>query len=385
MNHETNNQDFNLDFSMNSGKVINLEQFLEEEVVDSKDNSQDLVLSVDSSKDDDKVGIGNFLDGDKVDIKDEKINDDSTINLEPSDIDIESDKNLKYKEILSNLVESGIIDDIEAFDVEGEEIPFEDMDIDADTFIDILKIKQEELKEKLLENKVSTESISDFTKKLIEIEKNGGNVQEALLSYQKYKNPIDTLDLTSEEDQQSVIYLKLQASGLEDRDIIDIIKTYKSNGDLSDKAVQAKEDLEKAFNKQMEALNQEAIERKQRYEESLKTYRDNLSKNLSKFSLTDSYKKKVLDLATKQDNNGKFELDRIYAEIRQDPEKATDLVMFLTNRDEYIKQLTEEVKRDSNLNVMKKLKLVPKGKSSVNLSSNRNNVKDNNFIDLDKL
>lgn len=80
----------------------------------------------------------------------------SPIITSTEDIDLEEDKNVKvttttldYKSIVQELVEGGVWEPIGAFDTEDGEIPFEDMNIDKDTFVALMKHNQEELKEKL--------------------------------------------------------------------------------------------------------------------------------------------------------------------------------------------------------------------------------------------
>jgi 5'-3' exonuclease len=63
-------------------------------------------------------------------------------------------------------------------------------------------------------------------------------------------------------------------------------------------------------------------------------------------------------LATKEDDHGRFEIDRIYYSHREDPRKAARLALFLLDEQEYINQVTREAVRSTKLNTAKKLKIV---------------------------
>lgn len=398
---ETNSFDIEVDFSSedSKGQIGSIESFLDDE--DLLDNPE--------LKDESKNGYGEDIpiDDEGDDTPEEEEDDTPIIDEESSeeggeegeeggedegDDTPEEDKSteessLNYKSIITKLVESKLWDGIDAFETEeGEQISFEDMDIDEDTFIEIFKQKTQEEKTKALENKVSTDGISDFTQKLIEIEKNGGDVQQALESYQRFKNPIEGLDLSKESDQQAALYLKYQSKGLEDSEIVRIIQGFKSEGVLEEKAVEAKTQIETAFTKQMEAINQQAVERKTQQKEAIKKYRNTLGEELKQFQLNESYKRKLLDLATKEGKDGRFELDNLYSELRKDPAKAAELVLFLTNKEEYLKQVTEVVRRQDKLDTMKTIKLVKKGKSSnVTIKPKEDKSKNKNFIDLEEI
>lgn len=402
---ETDNNDFDFDFS-SGGEIASLDSFLEDDDI-KKEETPNLDLGGDdevltpeqiAAAEAAKIDLGGGDEGkseEELEAEAKAKEEEEAAKLE---IDLGGDENeeeeeeipletgdLNYKNVIQKLVAEKLWDGIDAFEVDGEEVSFEDMDIDEDTFVEIFKAKLEENNSSLTANKVSTEKISDFTQKLIEIESNGGNVQQALESYQTYKNPLEGLDFSKESDQQAAIYLKYQAKGLDDKDILGLIKTYQTNGELENKAVEAKADLEGAFNKQMEAINQQAIDRKEQKKEALKNYRTTLGESLKTFELTDSYRKKILDVASKEDKDGRFQLDVLYNEMRQDPTKSAELVLFLTNREEYLKQITENVKRESQLDTMKKIKLVNKGKSSVKIDKNKNKNSDKNFVDLNDI
>ena len=291
-----------------------------------------------------------------------------------------------YKGLTSQLIEKGVWSNIDAFGTEEGEVPFEDMDINEETFFDIMAQQKDILKDELLEGKVSVEGTSEFTKKLIEIEKNGGDVQQALNSFQQVKNPLESLDLANTNDQQHAIALKLNAQGVDEDIIKRTIKSYVADGTLEDKAVEAKEQLESAFDNQLKQINEDAVQANQERAGRLKEYRTNLKTSLNNFDLNDSYKKRLLDTATKEDSAGNFKLDELYSEVRKNPELAAELTLYLTDKNEYIKQVSKEAVRENKIKDFRKLNLINKGGSKIDLGSKGSDKREStNFIDLSNL
>lgn len=295
---------------------------------------------------------------------------------------IEKEGSSDYKSFISKLIENKVIDDIDVFEVEGKEITFEDMEIDSDTLMEIFQSSIDEAKEKAKEGRVSTDGVSEFTQKLIEIEKNGGSVKQAIEAYQTYKHPLEGLDMTNESDRQTALVLKYRAKGLEDTEIVSIVQKFEAEGVSEEKAIEAKEELDSAYEKQMTANNEQGIKNVAARKEAIKDYKSKITDSLKGFSLSDSYRKKLVDVATKENKEGQFQLDNMYNEQRKDPNQAADLLLFLSDKEEYVKQVTEKIKREGNLGVMKKIKRIKKGKSSIVIEAEKASTKEKHFLDV---
>ena len=102
-------------------------------------------------------------------------------------VDITATSNKAY---FNKMVDLGIWQPLENIVIDGEEVPFEKADITDEMFAQIAKFQNDEIKEGLLKDKVETKGISDFTKKLIEIEKNGGDVNQAIHVYRTLQDPL---------------------------------------------------------------------------------------------------------------------------------------------------------------------------------------------------
>ena len=310
---------------------------------------------------------------------------DDGIDLGESDLP-DSSQGSNYKSIVKDLVDNGIWDPIGAFETENGEVSFEDMDIDKDTFVALMKHNQDELKTKLTTSTVSTEGISEFTQKLISIEKHGGNVQQALQAYQTVKQPLDNIDIADVRGQKAVCYLRLQQQGIAGEEAKDLIETYERKGVLEDKAVAFKEQLDTAFDQWMETQQNEAIEADRKYKDSLKTYKSSLNeafKGAQQFNLSETHRRKLLDIATKEQEDGTFELDNLLDQRRANPLEAAELILFLTDKETYLANKTKEAMDLERKKTLKTINIIPRGKAGVNLGAQTKG--DDMLMPLDKL
>ena len=153
-------------------------------------------------------------------------------------------------------------------------------------------------------------------------------------------------------------------------------------------AQQAEKDLREALDQQLENARQAAENSKKQRKELLKQYKKDLRDNLSGFELNDNIKNKIVTLATKEDDQGRFEMDRLYYQLRENPEKAARLALFLLDEDEYVKQVTNAVVQQKKLDSAGKLKIVmgsSKQTASPQLSGNNKKDSAENILPLDRL
>lgn len=317
-----------------------------------------------------------------------------TTTTSTEDINLEEDENIQvtpntldYKSIVQELVDGGIWEPIGAFDTEEGEVPFEDMNIDKDTFVALMKHNQEELKEKLTSNSVSIDGVSEFTKKLISIEKHGGDVQKALQAYQTIKQPLESIDINDTKGQRAICYLRLQQNGITGEEANDLIDSYEIKGILEDKAIAFKSQLDEAFNNWVTQQEQAAIDEDRKYRESLKTYKASLNevfKSSKEFNISETHRKKLLDIATKEREDGLFELDDLIDNHRRNPVDAAELLLFVTDKEAFIKAKAQKLLDEQNKKVFKTINIIPKSKTGVDLSGKSKKI-DDVIIPLDNL
>ena len=383
MKKENQTTNTNMDFSSASAIIGGLDSFLEEGVSFNTNEEtkpeEENVLDIDLNVEEENEATEEKTDVEETKKEPEK-KEEETKKEENKTSDI-----FDFKQVINSLVENKIFEGFDTIETEEGEISFDDFEVDENTFVDIIKSKLDEIKETAASN--TTKGLSDFTKHLLEIEKNGGNVSQALETYQNFQNPLESFDLSDEIDQQKVIFMKYhQVMGMEKDVVMDLIEGFLNKGKLEDEAIKADTEIRNAVSKQLDAINEQAKKDKEKKKENLKVYRDKLRENLNSFDINDNYKRKILDLATKEDDNGNFQLDSVYYEIRNNPEKAASLILFLTDPEEYNKQITNKEVRNTQLDTFKKLKLVKRGSDNIKIQSkDKKLVNNKDLIDIEEI
>ena len=294
-----------------------------------------------------------------------------------------------YKKTLLSMFGDSITSLIQE-DEDGNEIEvsFEDLTINEDLFQQIVQQKLDLIKEEASKDKISVKGVSDFAKKLIEIDRNGGDINELIKAKEAYADPLDEIDFDTEEGQIQAIYLRLIAGGQDEDTIRRLIQSYKAEGSLAQIAQQAEQDLRKALDQQLENARLAAERGQQQRKDLLKQYKKDLKDNLDVFQLNENIKNKIVTLATKEDENGRFEMDRLYYQLRENPEKAARLALFLLDEDEYVKQVTNSTVQQKKLESASKLKIVmgsTKQTASPQLTGKSGKDIGDNILPLDRL
>lgn len=292
-----------------------------------------------------------------------------------------------YKSILTELIGEGLLPEIGSIQTEEGEVALEDMEIDKDTLIAILRSSQEEKLKSIKETSISVSGVSEFTKKLIEIEKHGGDVQKAIDTYQTYKDPIETIDIETPLGQKAMCYLRLQAQGIDEETAKDLIKSYELQGTLEEKAFASKEQLNQAYEASLEQQRLDAIEEDKAFKASLKNYRNSIDNVLKDRAYTDTHRRKLLDIATKVDDKGDVMLDNILNEFRRNPIDAADLLLFVTDKEGFLKANAEELLKEERKKNFKTINIIPKGSGgSLKLHDQAPKEKgDDYLLDLSKI
>jgi hypothetical protein len=263
------------------------------------------------------------------------------------------------------------------------EVSIDEIEMDGETFQKLVEQELAYQKEEANKGKISIEGVSDYTKKLIEIEQKGGDTLKLLQVKEAYSDPLANLDLTTKQGQVDAIYLRKKAQGATDKEINILIKGLEAEGILEEEAIQAESELKALIDQQFEneriKAEKVALEREETMKKFKKDFRDKLSE---KFTLNDNVKSKLVTSLTKKGEDGKYQLDNAYLAAMSDPETATELVLFLSDREEFLKQVTAKAVQKTQLESAKKLKII----RSANGGTGTNDpVKTGKLIPLDNL
>jgi regulator of protease activity HflC (stomatin/prohibitin superfamily) len=251
-------------------------------------------------------------------------------------------KETEMSKVYLGILEGVFGDDFKdvVLDVEGQDVSLKDANLDLDTVKELIETRMQEIKESEAKDKISLDKVSEFTKALIEIEKNGGDISKILHAKKDFGDPLKTIDLNTPEGLKEAIRLRLKAEGQTEDRIKRIIRSYEVDEILEEEGHRAYEELEAAIDNQIQLGVEESKKEAERQKELMKQFRKNIKDELSVFQLKDTVKSKIVDLATKEDPEGGFVLDNLFQQWRIDPKKAARLTLFLLDEEEFIKQVT---------------------------------------------
>jgi len=285
----------------------------------------------------------------------------STSNEDKTDTE-DFDKSEFYKRSLKTMFGDTISHIIEEDEQGNEkEVLLQDTLVTEEFYNQIVKSKLDDIKEEASKDKISTKGISDFARDLVEIDRNNGDISELLRAKEAYSDPLDNLDLTTEQGQVQAVYLRMMAGGQDEDTTRRLITSYKAEGILEEKALEAETELKAAIQKQVENAKEAAQKQADERRSLLKDYKKDIKESLDRYQLNDNIKNKVVLLATKEDDNGRFELDKVYYQHRENPKDAADLAFFLLDKEEFIKHVTNKAVEETKLNTSKKLRVVTDG------------------------
>lgn len=269
---------------------------------------------------------------------------------------------VNYRKVLDALSSRGIIPDLKdvVFSGEnGEEITINDLDFSKeDSLCDILSTVLESQKEDIVKDKIDVTSVSDITKKLIQADKAGANVVDILKQYDTNVAPIEKLDIENKADQIKIVRHYVDLLGLPKDEADEFFKGIINKGEeyVEAKAIKYKAELDKRMDDIIQQRTKEAAEKKAKDAEDFRRYKKDLKSSIqAKYQLNDTMVSKALDFALKpsESNPGITKAFNRVREMMMNPEEAPDLIMFLMNPGEFIKQKSNQAVVDEKKKIYK--------------------------------
>lgn len=281
---------------------------------------------------------------------------------------VDSNKNMvdvpvaNYRKVLDTLSSRGIIPDLKdvVFSGEnGEELTINDLDFSKeDSLCDILSTIFESQKEDIIKDKIDVTSVSDITKKLIQADKAGANIVDILKQYDTNVAPIEKLDIENKADQIKIVRHYVDLLGLPKDEADEFFKGIINKGEeyVEAKAIKYKAELDKRMDDIIQQRTKEAVEKKAKDAEDFRRYKKDLKSSIqAKYQLNDTMVSKALDFALKpsESNPGITKAFNRVREMMMNPEEAPDLIMFLMNPGEFIKQKSNQAVVDEKKKIYK--------------------------------
>lgn len=269
---------------------------------------------------------------------------------------------VNYRKVLDALSSRGIIPDLKdvVFSGEnGEEITINDLDFSKeDSLCDILSTVLESQKEDIVKDKIDVTSVSDITKKLIQADKAGANIVDILKQYDTNVAPIEKLDIENKADQIKIVRYYVDLLGLPKDEADEFFKGIINKGEeyVEAKAIKYKAELDKRMDDIIQQRTKEAAEKKAKDAEDFRRYKKDLKSSIqAKYQLNDTMVSKALDFALKpsESNPGITKAFNRVREMMMNPEEAPDLIMFLMNPGEFIKQKSNQAVVDEKKKIYK--------------------------------
>lgn len=269
---------------------------------------------------------------------------------------------INYRKVLDALSSRGIIPDLKdvVFSGEnGEEITINDLDFSKeDSLCDILSTVLESQKEDIVKDKIDVTSVSDITKKLIQADKAGANIVDILKQYDTNVAPIEKLDIENKADQIKIVRHYVDLLGLPKDEADEFFKGIINKGEeyVEAKAIKYKAELDKRMDDIIQQRTKEAAEKKAKDAENFRRYKKDLKSSIQeKYQLNDTMVSKALDFALKpsESNPGITKAFNRVREMMMNPEEAPDLIMFLMNPGEFIKQKSNQAVVDEKKKIYK--------------------------------
>lgn len=269
---------------------------------------------------------------------------------------------VNYRKVLDALSSRGIIPDLKdvVFSGEnGEEITINDLDFSKeDSLCDILSTVLESQKEDIVKDKIDVTSVSDITKKLIQADKAGANIVDILKQYDTNVAPIGKLDIENKADQIKIVRHYVDLLGLPKDEADEFFKGIINKGEeyVEAKAIKYKAELDKRMDDIIQQRTKEAAEKKAKDAEDFRRYKKDLKSSIqAKYQLNDTMVSKALDFALKpsESNPGITKAFNRVREMMMNPEEAPDLIMFLMNPGEFIKQKSNQAVVDEKKKIYK--------------------------------
>lgn len=365
--------------------------FSREEDIISFDKKEKNVVDDNSVVDDpNKNGINKEGDNNVDDNVNTKEGSQDDVNKEGLVDDLLKKNTINYRSIVDTLNNKGVIDLTNSVftNEDGEELTIDSIDLsNEDNFCDFIATIINSQKEELMQDKIDVNSISDFTKKLIEAEKSGANILDILKEYDRTSAPVEKWDVDNKSDQLKIIRHYVSLLDLPKEDADEYYNSIISKGDdfIEARAMKYKSELKKRMDTIIEDRRRKAEEKKVKDLEDLKRMKKELRTSLSqKYQLNDNMLNKALNLrfSTSDKEPGVPLVIEKTRQMLMNPEEAPDLIMFLMNPEEFVKQKSIKKVRDEKI---KTYKMVTTSNKNRNVSPIDNKGNEKMGIKIDEI
>lgn len=283
---------------------------------------------------------------------------------------LEDTKSSAYQKA-QTLMELGLLEDIRlstSEDEEDEGIELSKMKDLTEEQLNFVLEKQQEKKEKEFQEKfISKENLNDHHLKLVEILKNGGDINEITANPNQYLvRPFEGFDLDDQKDQVKIAIQYYTQKGLEREDILRTVKGKLEDGKLSEFANNVNKAYQDWFDSNLEKKNQELIQKRQEEENKVQETRKALSSTLKEAKIKDTLTKKLVDGVTKKQEDGLRDIERKFKELLENPVENYETLLHILDPQSFKEIYKIKTNKKATEQVLRIASLTPKTSSKKN-------------------
>lgn len=323
-----------------------------------------------------------------LDVSTEEVNSEETVeeenNEEGSSVIVPTETD-SYK-ALKLLIETGELEDVVLELEDGEKQLSDFTDIDAETLKDVIntfKAEKETAREK---DYIKVKGLTDTQQKLIDIVSKGNysDLQEIFKNPENLREPWEGYDSSNESHNEQVVRAHLtHVQGLTAEEVEALVKVAKETLTLDTKAQAYVQQQRDNFKKGLEekAKNLEASKKEE--VEKTKQFTKDLTEKFKSMELKPELALAMVKTATqKTSNQTTTALDDLYQETLKDVDKASDLILFLTNKEVYDARIQSKTKLQEQVDYAKKIKIVRDTKKTATIEEAKNKNADDVISDI---
>lgn len=298
-------------------------------------------------------------------------------------VDLSLTEETNYDTLIKELVDLGEWDsDFVITDDEGNDILITDLKGTDKEKFNLIKDEIKSLKDKEFKTKyVSVDGLTETQKSLINIIKSGNleKAEELFKNPTQLQEPFQGYDYSNDTHNINVLAYHYKQQGFSDKKIQSLIKVAQEDLTLDTEAQAVVEQYREGYKNHLSSIEKEAEEAKKQEEESRKVYRKDLTTQYKDEGFPEPLVKKLVDATTKPDQDGELPVDKVYEQLMKDPKEAKEVALFLLNRQEYLNRVKAPVKKEADVNFLKKLNIARKTAPSKN--SQKEEDTPNNFFE----
>lgn len=272
-----------------------------------------------------------------------------------------------YKNLALKYVENGTWSNNLALEIDGEEVPLEEVEeLDEETFFQLEEAVKAQREEERQGKFLEVDGLDERRKNLIEIVKEGGDLGKIFRDekqVQEYLNPFAGLDLDDEDTQARVYYNALVNFNKLDPDAAKaVVASAKKDLTLDTKVKNFTDQYTARFDKFIEDKKAALIEEKKQEKQRLAEFKKSLTKEYKEnFKLKDTLVRKLTSSAVNTVEDG-YEIDAIYDQKMQDPAEAAEIILFLNDKEAYLQAKMQETKIKEQKKTRTVVKMMQSGK-----------------------